>query len=453
MSGAPALKIPKRNERTEQQVEDRGTMEGSFFRIARRNGRRGLARGGAVLALIGALIGALGAVDAEAAKTIKVGVLAPLTGPAAADGEDFVRGTTMAVEEVNAAGGVAGYSFEVVPADVKDGSANNVTSAVERLLGDRDVHFIITGYASITNFEIDLMADADMPFMIAGPSGQTRGIIAPDPDRYWCCWSWTPSFDRYDTGVPPFIDKLAADGKIAIRNKTVAIISSDNAYSKTISEGMKRTFAANGWTVTVDELVPFGEVNDWRAMLAKVRQNPPDVVINTDYLPGNSASFLNQFLEDPTDSVVFLQYAPSVPEFVELTGEGSTGVVYNLLGGVIDSPKVPRAQELLKRFEERWGVESGYYGVGLYEMMQAYFDAVRKVGDPTDHMAIGLAIGETERMSAQGPVKFDPKTHLALQSDDYMPLLFYQIWEGERVLISPDKYSTGGFQRPPWMTQ
>lgn len=244
-----------------------------------------------------------------------------------------------------------------------------------------------------------------------------------------------------------------AQGKLDLKTKKVAIISSDNAYSKTISEGMKDVFGKAGWTIAVDELVPFGEVNDWRAMLAKVRQDPPDVVINTDYLPGNSASFLNQFMEDPTDSVVFLQYAPSVPEFLELTGKKSTGVLYNQLGGILDTPKSPRARALMKKFTDRWGVDSGPYGVALYEMTQMYFDAVKKVGDPAKHKEVGLAIGATDRVAAEGRVKFDPKTHLAIQGPDYIPILFFRIWDGKRVLLSPAEYATGEFRLPPWMKQ
>ncbi len=55
-----------------------------------------------------------------------------LTGPAAADGEEFVRGVEWAIEEANAKGGVAGYTFELEVADVRDQSAANVSSAAER---------------------------------------------------------------------------------------------------------------------------------------------------------------------------------------------------------------------------------------------------------------------------------------------------------------------------------
>lgn len=394
---------------------------------------------------------ASGTAGAAFAETVKIGLLAPLTGPASADGQEFQRGAQLAIDEMNAAGGINGMTFELAVGDVKDQSAGNVTSAVERLLGDPEVHFMLTGYASVSNFEIDTMAEAEMPYILAAGSQQTRDIIAPSPEDYMCCWSWTPSFDAYNTDVTSFVEKLAAEGKIELPTKKVAIISSDNAYSKTISEGMKKTFAEQGWTITVDEIVPFGEVTDWRSILAKVREDVPDLVINTDYLPGNSASFLNQFLEQPTKSLVFLQYAPSVPEFVQLTGEKSNGVIYNLLGGPLVSPKNPRAAEVGGKFQDAYGVESGTYGVALYEIVNVYFDALKKVGDPADHAAIMEAISETDRQTVAGRLKFDPATHLAMQGDDYIPLTFFQIWDGERALISPEAYATGEFKPQPWM--
>lgn len=401
--------------------------------------------------LTSAALVSLAAATPSLADTVKVGLLVQLTGASSADGQEIVRGAEMAIEDMNAAGGVNGDTFELVIGDTKDGAAGDVALAVERVLSDSDVHFVLAGYASLTGFEIDDMREADMPYMLAGPSGQTAGIISPDPDAYWCCWSLTPSFDAYNTDVTLLAEDLAEEGKIELPNKKVALISSDNAYSNTIHDGMVKQFTDNGWDITVDEVVPFGEVNDWRTILAKVRQDPPDLVINLDYLPANSASFMNQFMEDPTDSLVFLQYAPSVPEFVELTGENSNGVLYDLLGGVLNTPKNPRAAELNDKFKEKYGVESGTYGIGIYEMLNVYFDAVEKVGDPTDHEAIGKAIGETSKQVAEGRLEFDPETHLAKQGDEYFPIQFYQIQNGERVLIRPEQYATGEFQLPPFM--
>ncbi|MEM9012431.1 MAG: ABC transporter substrate-binding protein [Pseudomonadota bacterium] len=402
--------------------------------------------------LIPVCAAALLAAAPAAADVVKIGLLAPVTGPSAADGQDFVDGLTWAVEEANAKGGVAGHTFEMVVADVKDQSAANVSSAAERLLGEEGVEIILTGYASLSMFEVDLMAEAGMPYIAAGPSPSFAAITTQAIEDYWCCWSFTASFTGYETDVRPAIEALADRGEIALRDKSVAIISSDNAYSRTISEGMKVSFEEGGWTIVVDELVPFGEVGDWRAILAKVQETNPDLVINTDYLPGNSALFLNQFLESPTQSLVFLQYAPSVPEFVSLTGDNSNGVLYNLINAPLDSDGWPRGQQLMDAFEDRFGRESGPYGVGLYEMANIYFDALEAVGDPTDREAVAAAIGAIKKPTAAGNLEFDPATHVALQSNDHIPVSFWQIQEGgARVLFEPDNYANGSFQTPPWL--
>ncbi|MEJ8572993.1 ABC transporter substrate-binding protein [Microbaculum marinum] len=384
-------------------------------------------------------------------KVAKIGVLAPLTGGAAADGAEMVNGARLAVDEINAAGGVAGYKLEVVVGDTQDQAADSVTSAFERLAGDRDVNAIVTGYASGSNFEIELMAEQEMPYLISANSAQTRDIIAPSPDDFPTVWSITPSYDAYETEMVPVIDELASSGKLKLPNKKVALISSDNPYSKTIMEGLKKNFEAAGWTVTSSDLLPFGEISDWRAFLAGVRQDAPALIINTDYLPGNAAKFMTQFLEEPTDSLVFIQYAPSVPEFLDLTKDQATGVVYNLLGGVLNTPKNPRAAEVVKKYEDKYGNQPGTYGPALYEQVYLYADALEKVGDPTKRLEIGEALGASEKQIAAGMLKFDPETHLAVQGNDGIPIQFYQIWDGERVLFYPGSYATGEFQMPPWM--
>ncbi len=402
--------------------------------------------------MLSACVGALLAASAAAADVVKIGLLAPVTGPSAADGQDFVDGLAWAIEEANAKGGIAGHTFELVVADVKDHSAANVSSAAERLLGTNGVEVILTGYASLSMFEVDMMAEAGMPYLAAGPSPSFAAITTQAIDDYWCCWSFTASFKGYETDVRPAVEALAERGEVTLRDKTVAIISSDNAYSKTISEGMKVSFAEGGWKVVVDELVPFGEVGDWRAILAKVQETNPDLVINTDYLPGNSALFLNQFLDAPTESLVFLQYAPSVPEFVQLTGDNATGVLYNLINAPLTSDKWPRGQELTKKFAEKYGREPGTYGTGLYEMGLIYFDALAKVGDPTDHEAIGAAIGETKKETVAGLLEFDPATRVAIAGADHIPVSFWQIQAGgARVLFEPAKYANGAFVSPPWL--
>ncbi len=384
------------------------------------------------------------------ADVIKIGVLAPLTGATAADGIEYQRGVEWAIEEINAAGGIAGNTFEMQVADVKDHSAANVSAAVERLLGTDDVEVILTGYASLSMFEVDLMAEANMPYIAAGPSAGFASIVSQDPEYYNCCWSYAASFKSYETDVLPAIQKMVKQSGITLRDKSIAVISSDNPYSKTIAEGLKKSFTNANWKVVVDEIVPTGEISDWRVILSKVNKSNPDLIVNTDYLPGNAALFIKQFLEKPTDSLVFLQYAPSVSEFRELTGAQSNGVLYNAIGGSLDTDKWPRGQQLMQTYQKRYNQESGAYGVGLYEMTQFYFNALKTVKDPKNHKAIGEALGKTKAQTVAGIIEFDPKTHLAIQDENHIPVSFWQLQEGKQVIIGPDKYSSGTFQIPHW---
>ncbi len=385
------------------------------------------------------------------ADVVKIGVLAPVTGAAAADGQEMVNGVELAVDELNAAGGVAGHTFEVVVGDVGDASADAVATAAERLLGDRAMGAIMTGYASGSNFEIEMMAEQDMVYLISANSAQTEGIIKPNPEDFGTVWSMTPSYAGYNTEIVPVIEGLVAEGKLKLPNKKVAIVASDNPYSKGIADGMVASFKGAGWEVAENDLLPFGEINDWRAFLAKIRENPPAVLINTDYVSGNAATFMTQFMEDPTDSLVFIQYAPSVPEFLELTKDKSSGVVYNLLGGVLNTPKNPRAAEVLGRYKDKFGSEPGTYGPALYEQVLLYADALAKVGDPAKRAEIGAEIGKASKQTAMGRISFDPATHLSVQSNDGVPIQFYQIRDGERILFYPEQYATGDFVQPPWM--
>ena len=384
-------------------------------------------------------------------KEVKIGVLAPLTGPSASDGREFVNGVQWAVDEANAAGGVAGYTFKVAAADVKDGSVANVTSAVERLAATSGVEVVLTGYASLSMFEVELFKQKGLPYISAGPSASFASIVSKAPDDYWCCWSYTADFSGYVTDVLPELQALAWIGKVSMRDRTVAIISSDNPYSKGISEGLKKIFLRSGWRLTVDEIVPFGDVGDWTPVLTKVRATKPNLVINTDYLPRNSALFLKQFLDAPTNSLVFLQYAPSVPEFIQLTGEKSTGVVFNLVNAPLDTPKWPRGPQLLAEYKKKFGADSGVYGVGLYEMTHIYFEALKAVKNPTRREAIGKAIGFVSKDTVAGRVVFDPKTHLALKGDKFIPTTFWQIVDGKRVLVGPANYAAANFVTPPWI--
>lgn len=62
------------------------------------------------------------------------------------------------------------------------------------------------------------------------------------------------------------------------------------------------------------------------------------------------------------------------------------------------------------------------------------------MGEPTKREDVAAAIGQIKRDTVAGPLEFDPPTHVALQSNDHIPVSFWQIQNSKRVLIEPDRY-------------
>lgn len=387
-------------------------------------------------------------------KEITIGLLAPLTGDSAADGQGMKAGLTLAVNELNAQGGVAGYTFKISEVDTQNLQSDAVAAGVQTLISDPNVKAVLTSYASANNFEIETFAQAEMPYMVNANGAQTEEIISKNPDAYPTVWSFVPSYKPFSTDLPVVLEKWNDEGKIKLRDKSAFVITSDNPFSQDISKGLIATLTERGWDVKGEETVPYGSINDWGAILSKIRAVNPDLIIDTDYLPANEATFLAQFVDNPTNSILFMQYGPSIPEFLELTKETSTGVLYNNLGDPIHSEKYAPAQELFQHIRDLNGGEIiNDQGIVVYEEMMLYADALKSVGDPDKKLEIGAYIGSSSTVTAMGTLKFDPKTHLAVYGDDLIPLQFLQIRNGERVTLLPGNIATGEFVAPPWYTK
>lgn len=389
-----------------------------------------------------------GETKADDSGSLTLGLLAPITGPSAADGALMKQGAELAIKELNEAGGIDGRDVSLKVADVGSQSADAVSSAVSQLTADPSVAAVITGYASTTNFEIDLLAEAGMPYIIGGGSDQTEAIISKNPDAYPGVWSLSPSYSGYGTDLPRQIEEWADSGELKLRNQNVYIISSDNPYSNGIADGLTKTFTSKGWNVTGPDTVPFGEVSDWTTQITKIHEADPSVILNTDYQTANAARFLTQFAQNPVDALVFSQYAPSVPEFVDLAGDAGDGVVYNLPFAPL--VKTPEGAAAVEAFTAEYGNDPGLYGIVTYEEVRLWADAAEKVGDPADRAAVGAAIGTLDLVTSVGRVRFDQQTHLSVSGADGIPMLYFQIQDGEQVTVAPSDVAGAPFQKPDW---
>ena len=79
---------------------------------------------------------------------------------------------------------------------------------------------------------------------------------------------------------------------------------------------------------------------NWGGVLVKIRDSNPDVIVFSDYAAGDEAAFIKQFAQNPTKSLVYQQYAPSIPQYLQLAGSSANGVIWSTTVGILQNDPV-----------------------------------------------------------------------------------------------------------------
>lgn len=245
--------------------------------------RRRVLRSGAALAGL-ATLGAPALLRAQAGP-IRIGHLTPMTGFLGALGEYAVMGIKMAVEEINAAGGVNGRPLDLLTED----SVNpQVASSKAQRMIERDGVALVCGeISSASALTISQVAARNKKlFLSIGARSDT--LRGKDCNRY-----------TFHVDIPVTV-MVKAVGQALLRDKLVQgrkifSLTSDYLFGHDLARVAKAFYAANGATHVGDELVAT-DLTDFSPFLLKIRQARPDVVSTN--LGGNQVTnFVKQYAE------------------------------------------------------------------------------------------------------------------------------------------------------------
>jgi len=252
------------------------------------------------------------------------------------------------------------------------------------------------------------------------------------------------------------MEEWIGSGKWTPSSKTAAVITSNDAYSISIAEVFQEGIKALGWEITLYEevAVPY---TDWGPQLSKIRANPPGLVFITDYLASDLAAFSKQFAEAPTNSLVYQQYGPSVPEYLELAGDSANGVLWSTTIGTLPDAI---GDDFRARYRELYNSEPGLSQSGAqYDMVRLWARAAAQAGGAGNLDAVCQAVKTSLFRGVVGTYAFDQTELTAMPYPDRiedpslaMPHLTYQIQNLNQVLISPAPYTNGEFQLPRWVS-
>lgn len=215
--------------------------------------------------------------DAESTDTIKIGYISDLTGSTSLWGTAGMNGALLAIEDVNAAGGVLGRQVELVAMDGKGEPADSV-SAYRKLVDDYGIVASIGTNFSSCNIPMASVAD-ELHVPILG-TATSNELVTIDESGNLHPYSFRMCFiDSFQGEV------IGAYAVKSLGYKTAAIITvAGNSYSEGVGEYMVNAFNEAGGTVVAQEQCQDSDT-DFRAQLSNISSKNPDVlfIVMTDY--------------------------------------------------------------------------------------------------------------------------------------------------------------------------
>ena len=222
------------------------------------------------LALAAAVGLALGGGMAQAADTVKIGLMAPLTGSWASEGQGMKKIVELLAEQQNAKGGALGKQIEVVTED--DGGDPRTASLAAQRLTTKGVAAVVGTYgSSVTEASQTIYDEAEIP-QIA--NGSTAIRLTEKGFKHF--FRTAPRDDEQGRMAAQTIGKLGF--------KKVAILHDSTSYAKGLADEANALLKKKGTDVVFfDALTP--KENDYTAILTKLKGANPDVVLFTGYYP------------------------------------------------------------------------------------------------------------------------------------------------------------------------
>lgn len=390
-----------------------------------------------------------------ASQTIKIGVPTLMTGWGAPMGADIMAGLGMAVEKVNSEGGVLGKQLEIVYADTKNTSAEDCALAAQSLDQAGVVAFFpgaFYGPACAVEF-----ANYEQPFLHATASAEVVDPIAENLKEYGNVFQVSASEEAFGPNAFTDMTQLPYD----YPNKKVALLGGDISYDMLIKDGIAKMAEENGWEIVMNDVYPYG-TTEFGAQLAKIRTEKPAIIFACITSVDSAVAFVDQFLQNPTDSLIFLQWSPVASEFIQLLGEKSDGLLWQTEYAYLPTKD---NVEWAKAFKAEFGRDPGMAWPALMDdMLHIWIKAVEEVGTPTDYEAINDYIRKLSDHPYQGRAGrygINPLRNEGLAGAEWLPIHFYQIQNQLNVLLflgtepfkGSDAAPAGKFILPPWIKQ
>ena len=324
--------------------------------------------------------------------TIKIGVIQPLTGPLAFNGNNDVNGAKLAVKEINARGGVLGKKIELVVEDGQCKPADSVNAAEKLIVRDK-VPAIMGAFCSGATAAIIPVAERYKVPLVTGVSSNPKLTEVLHP------WFFRNAETELMT-AQAFAGILYEKRGM----KKIYYLAVNDDWGRGSVTAFSEVFAKLGATNVGVEYINRA-ANDFYTPLTKIRAMNPDVMVVVAETQAGSI-IAKQAKELGLKTKIFGVGAWATPTFMNLAGDAGNG----LLAGVVytSTMKSDRNKAFVARFKKAYNELPGKYSAAGYNSINIIAQAIERAG-AAEPAKIRDALEKTDYLAPNGHIRFDSK--------------------------------------------
>ena len=313
--------------------------------------------------LAGALFAiASGAAFAQSSGPIKLADVAELSGGGATVGTNWKNGIDLAVEEINAKGGILGHKIEVTHADSQS-NPGVARAQVQKALDDEPYVLLGPGYSGSVKVTAPLAADAGITQIMGGEAAELTQM----GDKY---------LFRTSFGQQSSMPKVAKYINDELKAKSVAIVWVNNDFGRGGRDVIAKEFARLGIKVVADQSTEAGQT-DFAADVAKIKATSPDAVfiyLNEE----ESARILKELKRQGVTAPLIGETTLVGQKVIDLAGDAANGARGHV-GLTTDAP-VALIKEFRDKFVKKYNYVPDHNGIKGYLAVYMVKATTEKMG-------------------------------------------------------------------------
>ena len=323
--------------------------------------------------------------------TIKIGEFASLTGKEAVFGQNAHKGTLLAIEEINAAGGVLGRQLELLTEDDQSKAGESAT-VVKKLISRDKVIAVLGEITSGRTLEAAPICQTEKIPLIS-PGATNPEVTTKGNYIFRVCF-----IDSFQGSV------MAKFAKDSLRVTRAAVLSSvSSAQSVGLAKVFRERFTAAGGTVVLEQKYGEGD-KDFRAQLTAIKAAGVEGVFVPGYY-AEAALICKQARELGLNVPLFGVDGWESPELIQIGGAAVEGSYFST--HYSPENQSPAVVAFNNRFRQRWGIDTNALSALGYDSALVLVDALRRAGT-TDAAKLRDALAATKDFAgATGSITFD----------------------------------------------